>query len=404
MILENGITHPENLAVGQTIAVIHPEQIHSVKEGDSLQAIADKYEISLMQLLQNNPYLSDREFIYPGEILNVSFSSKKANKIATSGYAYPYIDKRILRKTLPYLTYLTIFNTRVTMEGDLIEPDDKELIQLANEFGVAPMMFVSTFSEYGIGDRNTAYHIINNYEIQDKIINTVIGTLKQKGYYGVNIYLQYLNIENRTRVEEYIEKFSYHLRREGFRFVVTVTPKFHFDRTGILFDGIELSNIAKFVDTIVILNYEWGISYGAPGSVSPVNISREMLNHTLNMVPYDKVFLGLPNIGYDWPLPYIQGATKANAITNIGAIEIAYEKGQLIQFNELSQASYFFYYEGKDLHMIWFKDARSFNAVADLVIEYKINGISIWNIMYFDSLMWLVLNSKFEIFKVYNKK
>jgi spore germination protein YaaH len=37
------------------------------------------------------------------------------------------------------------------------------------------------------------------------------------------------------------------------------------------------------------------------------------------------------------------------------------------------------------LHVVWFKDARSFDARAALVTEYDLQGLSIWTIMRFDA-------------------
>ncbi len=120
LIQDNGINNPDNLAIGQTIVIVHPESVYMVQAGDTLVSIAEKHNISLMELLRNNPYLSDREFIYPGETIVISYQTNKIGTIATSGYIFPYIDRDILKKTLPFLTYLTIFNYRVTSEGEIV--------------------------------------------------------------------------------------------------------------------------------------------------------------------------------------------------------------------------------------------------------------------------------------------
>ncbi|MDF2951775.1 MAG: Peptidoglycan-binding lysin domain protein, partial [Anaerocolumna sp.] len=52
------------------------------------------------------------------------------------------------------------------------------------------------------------------------------------------------------------------------------------------------------------------------------------------------------------------------------------------------------------MHIVWFKDARSFNAIAYLVYEYGLQGLSIWNIMNYNSQLWLVININYEIEKV----
>ena len=50
----------------------------------------------------------------------------------------------MLRQALPYLTYLTMFTYGFTSEGVLIDLEDEDLIRLAREYGVAPLMHLST--------------------------------------------------------------------------------------------------------------------------------------------------------------------------------------------------------------------------------------------------------------------
>ena len=130
---------------------------------------------------------------------------------------------------------------------------------------------------------------------------------------------------------------------------------------------------------------------------------RRLLNYAVSVVPPEKIFLGLIPIGYDWQLPYVPGVSGAHAVTSDGAVLIAAELGIPIQFNEPAQAPYFYYIENDhDFHIIWFKDARSFNAIAGLVTEYGLQGLSIWTIMNFNTQMWLVINTQYNIEKVPN--
>jgi spore germination protein len=401
IIQENGITNPDNLVIGQTIVIIYPKTTHTVRNGESLASIASKYGVSVMELLRNNPNLSDRELLVPGETIVISYDTNKTRKTAIGGYAYPYIDRNILRKTLPYLTYITIFNYRGTSEAELVDIDDSEIVQISKSYGVAPMMLLSTLSETGVGSGEVASRIYRDEKQQDKLFSNVINMVKLKGYAGVNLYVQYLRPENREQVENYVIRFSNRLHSEGYRFVITVTPRTNIERTTVEIEKIDYSIIAKAADAILIASYEWGYSFGPPASVAPVNIVKEILNHVVSNVPSDKVTIGLPIVGYDWQLPYIPGASRANAITSTAAIELAVANEVSIKYSEVSQAPYFFYTSvDNQLHIVWFKDARSVDVISGLVEEYNLQGMTVWNITYFYTQMWFVINNKYEIDKV----
>lgn len=401
LILENGITNPDNLVVGQTIVIVNPLVTYTVQEGDTLIGVANKNNVTVLQLLRNNPYLSDREVLYPGETIVITYDTNKTRDIIISGYTYPFIGKDILKKTLPFLTYLTVFNYRVMEGGNLIDIDDKEIIDMAKAYGVAPMMLISTISELGTGSGEVANDVYVNLEYQDNLINNVINMLNTKGYYGLNIYLQYLKPENKTLVESYIKRFSQRLRAEGFRIIITVTPHIDFEATSVSVEKIDYSTIAQYADGLLFLSYDWAYSYGPPASATPINIIEDILKYVKTIVPPEKTFLGLPIIGYDWQLPYVPGATRANAITYDVAIELAVLANVAIQYDKTSAAPYFYYTnEIQELHIVWFKDARSIDAIVGLVPKYNLAGNSIWNIMRYFAQMWFIINTEYDIERI----
>ena len=72
-----------------------------------------------MQLWQNNPQLGGTDRIQPGQMLVLSYGNK-LGRFAVNGYAYPSIDLRVLRRTLPYLTYLSVFSVGFDNTGRIL--------------------------------------------------------------------------------------------------------------------------------------------------------------------------------------------------------------------------------------------------------------------------------------------
>ncbi|SEU24443.1 spore germination protein [Lacrimispora sphenoides] len=401
LILENGITNPNDLAVGQTIVIVQPETLYTVQVGDTLESIAEQHGTTPMELLRNNPYLSDREYLYAGETIVISYQTNKTRSVGTIGYTFPYIDRFILTKTLPYLTYLTIFNYRTTSEGEIISSsDDTEIIQLAKTYGAAPMMFISTMTEEGIIRREVTYNIINNPTVQDRFIDNALYILRTKGFYGINIYAENVTNGNIDSIAAYLKRASAIFHSEGYKVLVTITPATNVDIPGVNFERLDYSKLSEFADGIIFSSYDWARSYSYPSAIFPVNILRELLDYVVNIIPSEKIFLGVTVLGYDWTLPYVPGATEAVIISNNRAVEIASENDIPIQFNEAAQSSYFYYMDIDGiLHVVWFKDARSFDARARLVEEYNLQGLSIWTVMRFDTQMWLIINTQYYIQK-----
>ena len=133
--------------------------------------------------------------------------------------------------------------------------------------------------------------------------------------------------------------------------------------------------------------------------VAPINNVRQVVEYALTRIPREKINLGIPNYGYDWPLPYIRGTTAATTIGNIEAITIAVNNGATIQFDETAMSPFFTYTNNSIEHEVWFEDVRSMQAKFDLVKEYQLKGMGYWQIMRFFRANWLLLAEQFTIAK-----
>ena len=147
------------------------------------------------------------------------------------------------------------------------------------------------------------------------------------------------------------------------------------------------------------MTYEWGYSRGQPMAVAPVNLVRRVVDYAVSRIPREKLLLGIPNYGYDWPLPFRQGETTARSIGNVEAVRLAAEKGAEIFYDETSQAPYFHYQADGVSHVVWFEDARSIQAKLQVVEDYGLAGAGYWQIMRMFRVNWLLLADKFAIYK-----
>jgi spore germination protein len=403
LVEQNGLINPENLVIGQTIVIAYPNQVYVAREGDTLESIATAFGVTRMQLLRNNPFLSNRDAVYQGETIIIGYDTQ--GSVSINAYAYPFVDRDILRKTLPFLTFLTIFNYRIAADGEIEGSDETEVIQIAREYGVAPVMSLSTLNYQGISDVEAVNSILYNEENLSRHINAILRILSEKGYYGLNISLENLNQENRPDYENYITRLSLRLKEEGFLLFVTLTPRIYVSSSEINYEKVDYTFLGQLSDYIIILSYAWGSFSGPPSPTTPAYLSRQFIEYAVTMIPAEKIINGISVIGYNWQSPYVIGITRANSLTTDAAIELAVLTGSTILFEENAQAPYYEYYtfDGNLQvgHIVWFSDARTINSLIGLVPEYGIQGAAIWNVMNYFAQMWLVINSQYGINKIY---
>lgn len=401
IIEDNELTNPDNLVVGQTLVILYPKTIYTVVEGDTLLEVAQKNGVSVISLLQNNPGLADFPYLYVGQQIVIEYEGERIGSMEVNGYLYPYIDRDVLVKTLPFLTYITIFTYGFTPEGELIGIDDEEIIQIARDYGVASYMLISTLTPEGSFSNVLANQILNDIEAQNRLIDNILTNLEAKQYYGLDIDFEYIYPDDRAAYISFIENVTTKLNAEGYQVMVALAPKISADQPGLLYEAHDYRGIGQVANKVLLMTYEWGYTYGPPMAVAPINKVREVLDYAVTEIDPDKIFMGIPNYAYDWALPFVKGESRATSLSNVAAVERAAEYGATINFDEVAKAPYYNYTSSDGIdHVVWFEDARSINYKLLLVNEYGFNGASYWNIMKYFPQNWVVLNALYYIRKV----
>lgn len=401
ILTDNGLNGPGSLVVGQALLVLTPEVVYTVRPGDTLAGIAENYGVSVMQLLQRNPDLIRSRTIRPGQQITITVTEGPKKEVEITGYAYPHIDREVLYQTLPYLTVLVIFGYGFTEEGELIEIDDQPLIDLALQFKVAPYMLLSSITEDGNFSGERASILFRNQTLQDQVIDRIIAVMKEKGYYGLDVDFEYIEPEDAEYYFSFLRNITQRMHAEGFLVNVDLAPKVSASQRGLLYEAHDYGEIGIIVDTVLLMTYEWGYTYGPPMAVAPVNRVREVVEYAVTEIPVNKILMGIPNYGYDWTLPFEQGISRATSIGNQYAVQLAARYGAEIQFDALAQSPYFNYWDSSGAkHVVWFEDVRSIQAKYGLVTEFDLRGVGYWNVMRPFVQNWSYLAADFDIAKI----
>ncbi|MGE4283543.1 MAG: glycosyl hydrolase family 18 protein [Clostridia bacterium] len=400
IIADNELADPGQLVVGQTLVILEGTRQHRVAPGQSLYAIARDYGVTVPAILEANPQITNPAQISPGQIITIPPRTQKLGTIKVNGYAFPNINMEVLRKTLPYLTYLAIFSYEVSADGSLGTVNDTPLIQAAREANVAPLMVITNLEPGGGFNSDIARAILTNNEVQETLINNVIEILRTKNYYGLDIDFEYIYPENREDYNNFLRKIVQRLHSLGYTVSTALAPKISADQRGLLYEAHDYPVHGALVDHVILMTYEWGYTAGPPLAVAPLNEVRRVLNYAVTAIPREKILMGIPNYGYDWTLPFVRG-TQARTLGNVEAVEQAARVRAAIQYDPVSQSPFYNYYDtNRKQHVVWFEDARSIDAKLRLVNEYNLGGVSYWTIGRYFPQNWLVLQALYNIEKV----
>ncbi|MBE6564846.1 MAG: LysM peptidoglycan-binding domain-containing protein [Ruminococcaceae bacterium] len=404
LISDNELSDPSRLAVGQTLVILFPDVVHTVTEGETLTEVASRYGVDVNTLLRNNTSLDGLSLIYPGQTLVISYRGEKRGSLSTNGYAYPFADRAVLRKTMPFLAYFTPFTYGFRPDGTLLNDgliykneDERPLIAIAKAYGTKPLMHVSTLDESGTFSSSLAVELLQNAEASARLSDGIVANMTALGYDGVDVDFEYLPVEARDLYTAFLADLRRKCNEAGGILVTALAPKTSSDQRGLLYEGHDYGGIGAASDFVLLMTYEWGYTYGPPLAVAPIRNVERVVDYALTEIPAEKIYMGIPNYGYDFSLPYVKGESKARSLSNVEAVNLAVETGSEIVFDEQSASPFFRYTRDGIEHEVWFEDAESIERKLALAFAKGLYGCSWWNVMKYFPQNWLVLNALYNI-------
>jgi len=376
-------------------------EIYVVQQGDTIDGIAEKFSVDVSRVAEDN------QLVYPyelavGQALFIDLGTRNpAKTIRSVGYAYPFISRWVLEQTVPYLSELAIFSYGFTADGNLLSPKLSEdwMIAVANEYGTQSVLTLTPFGLDGQFNNQLIHALVNDEAAIRQLITELLDTMERKGYSGVDIDFEYILAEDRDAFTAFVRKVSESMRANGYHTSVALAPKNSSEQKGLLYEGKDYRALGEAADHVLIMTYEWGYTYGPPMAVAPINQVRRVVEYAVTQIPVEKIDLGIPNYGYDWPLPFKRGVTSATTIGNIQAVRIAIEQGAVIEFDETSASPFFLYVLDGVEHEVWFEDVQSLQQKFELIKEFNLGGCGYWQIMRWFKANWLLLEKNFYIQK-----
>lgn len=374
--------------------------IYVVKEGDTIDAIASAYRTTPEEISYANqipyPY---RLAVGQALLLESGTSLRTGRSAVANGYAYPYISPWVLRQTLPYLTGMFVFSYGFTVEGELLSPvpSDAWMLETAAEFGRDSILTLTPLGPDGRFSNNLIHGMLENEEGKERLMEELLAEMRRSSFSGVDVDFEYILAEDRDLFTGFVAELTRRMNAEGYRVSVALAPKTSADQPGLLYEGKDYRGLGEAANEVLLMTYEWGYKYGPPMAVAPLNKVRQVVEYALTEIPPEKILLGVPNYGYDWILPFVRGESQAVTIGHVEAVQIAINNGVPIQYDETAQSPFFLYERDGVMHEVWFEDVRSLERKYDLIREFGLRGMGVWQIMRLFRAMWLLYEDVFEI-------
>ncbi len=253
------------------------------------------------------------------------------------------------------------------------------VIDYAHQRGVKVTLTVTNFG----AARNT--ELLSDTVKQTLLITTVVQQLKARNGDGVNFDFETVPAAQKANMVDFCRRAVRMIKKELPAAEISLaTPAVDWS------SAWDYHSLAGICDYLIIMgyNYYWSGSATA-GPVAPLtgetqNVTRSIDTYLNAGVPPEKLLLGVPWYGYDWPV--VSNERKA-ATTGTGTSRI-YRAAEVLaelhgrEFDQTTGVPRVSYMAGTDWRQLWYDDSLSLSLKYDLVKTKRLAGIGIWALSY----------------------
>ncbi len=268
--------------------------------------------------------------------------------------------------------------------GRLYGTRDDQLVQAAREAHVLVLPSI-----HNVEDPQVVVGVLNDNYIRARHVQNIVDEVLARNYDGIDIDYELLPDSMRPTFSAFIIELSTALHAHGKLLSVAVHAK-DCDYCGL--GGFQdWQVIGQYADRVRIMTYDYSWRGGGAGPVAPLYWVEAVAEYARSVINPEKIFIGVPFYGYDWPpagnaraLPW---GEIEDLINNQGLTVNLMQRDQRGRVDE----SWFRYQAAEGLREVWYMTDDSLEAKLDLVQRLDLAGIAIWRIGYEKPEYWDVI-------------
>ena len=305
------------------------------------------------------------------------------NGLTEQAKGYPY-----LKRHGSIINQLAIFELPIQDNGTLLGRPSRRLIKEAHDMGSKVILVVSNLTPQGMFSTTLMARLVRDQAFANLVWQNIRNVLVEYKLDGVNLDLEKAAPADRALFTKLIRDWSARFRRANFLVSIDVPAKTSDDPLSEWRGSFDYKPIGQAVDAVIIMTYEEHWAASEPGSVASIPWVTKVLNYAIANIPPQKIYMGIPMYGYDWPE---QGAGRV--ISYPRAIELARRYGAPLQWDATQHSTYFRYETMGVRHTVYFEDPRSLREKLDLALQKGIRGVALWEMNLSYPGFWDVLRT-----------
>ena len=281
------------------------------------------------------------------------------------------------------LTQINYFSAELDPYGNIINDhnwNNLYLVTYAHDRNVKVKLCATLFGQ------NELTILLSDSLNRQNAINNLLELVINKNADGIDIDFELLPISQRDNLVLFMDNLSTAFHNEMDDPIITMaTPAVDWN------NAWDYDSLAQITDGLFIMGYNYFYSGSSTaGPVSPLGGYFYDLEYTVNDYiqktdsQLDKIILGLPYYGYDWPVV----DNSPNSFTTGSGLAQTYSLAEPMAqnfgyiWNNESNTAWFSYQDALEWRQCWYDDSLSLSHKYQFAIDNQLSGVGIWALGY----------------------
>ncbi len=272
----------------------------------------------------------------------------------------------------------------ITADGRLDVDVDPKIGDWIHTAGIElPIMPLLQNSDGTIWHVHEMAEMLSHAPARTALIQSVVRYDVAQHYIGVALDFEQVPDESQDDFRRFCQELGAALRAQNLKLMVALpAADWAYDYKGI----------AQVVDAIILMNYDQHWLTSPPGPIAAQNWYLTNLNKILELVPREKLVMGIANYAYDWPektkaVPHPVGSPLSYQEAVVRAVESEAD----ITFDPDSLNLHYSYEdENNVVHRVWMLDGVTAYNELRASDNLGLRGTVVWRLGSEDPSMWFI--------------
>lgn len=240
-----------------------------------------------------------------------------------------------------------------------------EMIALARSQGLKTQMCVVLMGKAPV------HQLLYDQKRRTLLIGNILERLKNDGYDGVNIDFELIAPTDGYLLTTFLRELNTALG--DYTLSAAVYARTAKDNWPTPY---QYEQIGQIVDQVVVMAYDYHHNSSDPGSIAPLWWVEQVADYMCSQIPREKILLGMPTYGYDWPTGKYATAVTARKLDELKRRYTLYEA-----FDQASMSPHYNYWDENGVkHQVWLENQQSLQAKVNVARSRGLGGISFWRL------------------------